>query len=41
LQFVDRRVGVADLYGAHAHGARRLQVDAEIVEIDAVLRRHA
>src|SRR5207237_10167796 len=37
LELGDGGVGIADLYGAHAHGTRRLQVDAEIVEINAAL----
>src|ERR1700759_4006436 len=41
LEFGDRNVGIANLDRAHAHGARRLQIDAEIVEIDAVLRLDA
>ena len=41
LQLVDRGVGIADLYGAHAERARWLEVDAEVVEIDAALGQHA
>jgi hypothetical protein len=40
FELIEGRVRVADLDRAHAQFARRLQIDAQIIEIDATRRIH-